>query len=187
MIGWDDERDPRVGDLALRPDQALGHRRFGNQERPGDLGGGEAGDAAQGERHLVLDANRRMAAPEDEPELIVTHPGLLLGGIVVLAANALLQPPDELGLVPADLLSPESIDGTPTGHRGDPRAWPIGDALVRPGRERGLGRLLRGVLGQLEVPQITRQGGHDPRPLLAHDAGDRGFDAVGHLSPVRTR
>ncbi|HEY3149298.1 MAG TPA: hypothetical protein VGJ75_23245, partial [Dongiaceae bacterium] len=47
-------RDVGGHDLALRPDDALRHRRLGDQERGGDLLGRETGDRAQGERDLRL-------------------------------------------------------------------------------------------------------------------------------------
>jgi hypothetical protein len=40
-VAWHPVRDPGVADLGLGPDQALGHRRFGDQERVGDLPGRE--------------------------------------------------------------------------------------------------------------------------------------------------
>src|SRR5881398_3944837 len=53
-------------DLALGPDDALGHRRLGDEERGRDLLGGEAGDRAQRERDLGLLGKRGVAAGEDQ-------------------------------------------------------------------------------------------------------------------------
>jgi hypothetical protein len=40
-------RNPRVGDLPLRPDETLAHGRLGDQERAGDLGRGQAAEGPQ--------------------------------------------------------------------------------------------------------------------------------------------
>ena len=45
-------RDPGVADLALGADQALRHRRLGNEERARDLRGAEPAEEAQRERDL---------------------------------------------------------------------------------------------------------------------------------------
>ncbi len=47
-------RDPGVADLALGPHQALGHGRLGDEEGPGDVGGLQAAQQPEGERHLRL-------------------------------------------------------------------------------------------------------------------------------------
>ena len=60
-------------DLVLRSDQPLGHGRLRDQEGPGDLGGLQPGDEPQRQRHLRVGGERRMAAREDEPELVVHH------------------------------------------------------------------------------------------------------------------
>ena len=46
-------------------------RRFGNEEGAGDLGGGESAEGAQGERHLRLLIDSRMATGKDEPQAVV--------------------------------------------------------------------------------------------------------------------
>ena len=43
--------DPRVADLPLRPDEPLGERRLRDEEGAGDLGGREAAEGAQRQRH----------------------------------------------------------------------------------------------------------------------------------------
>ena len=65
------ERDPRVADLALGPHQPLRHRRLGDEERTRDLGGGEPGEGAQGQRHARVERERGMAAREDQPQAVV--------------------------------------------------------------------------------------------------------------------
>ena len=60
-----------VAQLALGPHDPLGDRRFGHDEGPGDLGGLEPAEQAQGERHLGVGRQRRVAAQEHQPELVV--------------------------------------------------------------------------------------------------------------------
>ena len=62
--------------LRLGPHQALGHRRLGYQEGPRDLGRRQAAQRAQAERHPRLEGQRRMAAREDQAELVVAHDGI---------------------------------------------------------------------------------------------------------------
>lgn len=59
MRGWYPVRDADVVDLPLGPDQALGHRLFGHQERAGGLDGGQPRQGAQPERDLRLERQRR--------------------------------------------------------------------------------------------------------------------------------
>ncbi len=78
--GRDDEGDAGVADLALGPDEPLGHGRFGNEEGAGDLGRRHADQRAQGQRDTCLEGQRGMAAGEDEAEAIV---GDLLGPVAI--------------------------------------------------------------------------------------------------------
>jgi hypothetical protein len=64
-------RDPRIADLALCADDALGDRGRGAQERAGDLFSGEAADLAQRERDLCVWRQRRVAAREHQTQPIV--------------------------------------------------------------------------------------------------------------------
>ena len=73
VVGRHPVGDVGVGDLAPGPDQPLGHRRLGHEQRPGDLGRGQAADRAQAERHAGLERQRRVAAGEDQAELVVAH------------------------------------------------------------------------------------------------------------------
>ena len=53
------ERDAAVLDALLGPADAPGHGRLRHQERPGDLGGGQAADRPQGQRDLRRRRQRR--------------------------------------------------------------------------------------------------------------------------------
>ena len=63
--------DAGVLDLGPRADQPLLHRRLGDQERPGDLGGRQPAQRPQGERHPRRHRQRRVAAGEDQAQPLV--------------------------------------------------------------------------------------------------------------------
>src|SRR5712692_302839 len=64
---------PASRDLALGPDQPLGHGRLGYQEGARDLGGGEPAKEPERQRDLDADGDRRVAASEDQPQPLVAH------------------------------------------------------------------------------------------------------------------
>lgn len=66
VVGRHPERDPGRLDFALRPNQPLSQRRFGDQERARDLVGRQPAECPQRECHLRIDGERRMTAGEDE-------------------------------------------------------------------------------------------------------------------------
>ena len=65
--------DPGGRDLLAGAHEPLGHRRFGDQQRPGDLGDGEPAQGAEGERHLGLERQARVAAGEHQAQQVVVH------------------------------------------------------------------------------------------------------------------
>ena len=65
------ERDPGSTDLGLRPGEAACHRRLRDEERARDLRGRETADHAQRQCDLSVGSNRRVAASEQQRELIV--------------------------------------------------------------------------------------------------------------------
>ena len=71
-------RDVGGANLPLRAYEALCHRRLRHEKRPGDLGRLEPADQTQGQSDLRTGRERRVAAGEDQPELIVGH-GLAIG------------------------------------------------------------------------------------------------------------
>ena len=73
------ERDPGVADLALGPDQALGHGGVGHEERPRDLRPGQAADRLERQRHPRLGRERRVAAGEQQAEPLVADLGQAVG------------------------------------------------------------------------------------------------------------
>ena len=147
-------RDPRVSDLPLGPDQPLGDRRLGDQERAGDLGGLQPGHEPQGEGELRLGAQRRVAAGEDEPQPVIRH-WRPLGRYHRLRA----------GLGPAWIRSSAACAFCPS-FGGD-----------------GEGLLDR-LFGEVDVAEEADQGGHGPPGALPDSALQGPGLRAGHfLSP----
>ena len=65
------EPDAGLPDLPLGPHQPLRHRRLGHQEGGRDLRRGQPADAAQRQRDPRLRVQCRMAAHENQPELVI--------------------------------------------------------------------------------------------------------------------
>ena len=156
-------------DLALGPDQALGHGGLGHQEGPGDLGGLEPAEQAQGQRHLGGGGQRRVAAGEDQAEAVVVHGSHLLRGLVAVV--------DELGLgvaVVARRLPAQAVDGPVAGGGDDPAAGvgrhAGGRPLLHGHRERVLDRLF----GEVDVAEEADQGGDGTAELPAEGLLDLG-------------
>src|SRR5258706_46613 len=59
-------RDPRVTDLALGPDQPLGHGWLGHEEGACDLRGGEPSQETERQRNLDAGGEGRVTAGEDQ-------------------------------------------------------------------------------------------------------------------------
>ena len=71
VVGRHTDRDTGLPDLLLRADEALRHRRLGDEERTRDLVRRQAAEHAQREGDLGLDRERRVAAGEDQGEALV--------------------------------------------------------------------------------------------------------------------
>jgi hypothetical protein len=63
--------DSCSADLRLRPNEPLRHRRFGDEERAGDLGRRQPTEHPQRQRNLRVDREGGVAAGEDEGEPLV--------------------------------------------------------------------------------------------------------------------
>ena len=101
-----------------------------------------------------------MAAREDQPQLVVAHDGV--GQRRRLTAEQV----HGRGLLPRPLrLAAQAVEGAVAGRHRQPRARVVGDAVARPSLERHDGRVLHGVLGQVEAAERPGQGGEDPPSL----------------------
>ncbi len=160
-------------DLALGPDDPLGHGCFGHEERPRDLRRLEPAEQPQGQRDLGGLVQRRMTAGEDQPEPVVGH-GLLLrrhGILRGLRGRAVQVMRLRVPLV-ADRLAAQPVDGPVAGGGHDPRAG-IGRQAVRgpPGRRHGE-RVLDRFLGGVDIAEKADQGGNAATVLAAEDSLD---------------
>jgi hypothetical protein len=104
-----------------------------------------------------------MAAGEDELEALVGDCRLL--HLVLHVLGSLEQA--RLGSQRA--VAPDAVDGAIARRGEQPRARIGRRALVRPARRRDGERLLRGLLGEVEVAEEADQGSEDPPPLVAED------------------
>ena len=161
-----------IADLLLGAHQALGHRRLGHQERPGNLGRGQPGDAAQRQRDPGLQRQRGMAAGEDQPQQVVGD-AAVTGLVVPLAERRQLRHlPQFRGL---DSRPPQPVEGPVAGRGGEPCAGAVRDAVARPALKRTGEGVLHALLGQVPVPRHPDQGRHDAARLLPEDGSDLGI------------
>ena len=157
------ERDPGRLDLGLGAGQATLHGLLGDQERPGDLGGLQATEGPQRERHLPVQRQRRVAAGEDQLEpLVLDH------GVVELVHDG-LRHRQQVDLLGQGALPADPVDRPVAGRRHQPRARVGRHARHGPALRRDRERLLRGVLGLVEVTEEPDQRGQHPAPLVAED------------------
>jgi hypothetical protein len=113
-----------------------------------------------------------VAAGEDQTQAIV-HDGAVLGvGRMCLLIKA-KELAEAVGPVSHRAVAPQPVDcAAPRGHR-DPRPGPGWNAVATPGGDCIRESVLHGVLGELEVTNMTDQGGEDGSALVAERACDR--------------
>ncbi len=180
--------DAGVADLALGPHQPLGHRRLRHQECPGDLGGGETAEGAQGEGDLRLEGEGRVAAGEDQPEAVVDDAALVgtpvvgTASVVVVVGGgpgALVRPDvvrrhrDHPGRGRPRRVVAQPVDGPVAGGGREPGPRTAGDAVARPAFQGPGEGVLGALLGQVPVARRPDEGGDDTTPLLPERSGDR--------------
>jgi hypothetical protein len=160
--------DAGSADLLLGPHQALGHRRRRDQEGAGDLLGGEASQRAQGQRHLRLQRQRRVAAGEDQAQAIVHRRGFL-GRLVGIQSRQLHV------LALGHRLMAQLIGGLVPRRPDQPGPRVLRLPLARPLPQGRLPGRRQRVLGPVEVAQQADERGQDPATLLLEDLLDQGF------------
>ena len=165
MLGWNPKRDAGVADLPFGAHEPLRERRLRDQERPRDLRRRQAAQHVQRQRDLSVHAQRRVAAGEDELEPFVWNRGLLV-------VRKRLGAGQQLHLGREGPLSPDAVDGAVARH-GDEPAGRVGrHAVARPAFDRDGERILKGVLGEVEIAEDADQGREDAVALVAEDALD---------------
>jgi hypothetical protein len=153
--------------------QPARHRRFGNQEGAGDLLGRQAAEQSEGERHLRLRGQGRVAAGEDEAQPVVLHgPHLLEHAGLVVAGCEHRYLAEQL---PSTRLAAQAVEGAVVGGGGDPAARVGRHAVGWPFAQGESEGLLDRILGHVEVTKGADQGGHRSAGLLAEDPADLGL------------
>src|SRR5579859_4599469 len=162
MLGRDAQRDARVADLPLRPYEPLCERRLGDEERACDLRRRQSAEQVERERDLRIRGERGMAAREDQLEPLV-------GQRCLLVVRELLRTGEQLRLERERSLTPDAVDRTVPRRRDEPAGGVGGNAALRPAFDRDRQRVLKCVLGEVEVAEDADQGGENARALVADD------------------
>ncbi len=85
-VGRNRERHARLTNLALGPHDALRERGLGQQVGGRDFGGGQSARQSQGQCHLRVTVERRMAAEQEQPEAFVAERRSIHDQVVLLVA-----------------------------------------------------------------------------------------------------
>ena len=170
-------RDAGVADLALGADQPLGERRLGHEERPRDLGRGQAAQRPQRQGDPGVHRQRRVAAGEDQAQPVVgdghRRPPLdprrsraelgLDRGVARRAPRSSRRARLRRRSRSIARLRAVVVIHAP-GLSGTPR--------TRPGLEGRDERVLDGLLGEVEVAEDADQRRDRPSLFLAEQAVD---------------
>ena len=154
-------RDARVADLGLRAHDALRDGRRRGEEGVRDLLGLQPADLAQGQRHLRVGRERRVAAGEDEAQAVVLDGLGIRGRFGDEIFNRFLVENIE------SALTPDGVDRLEAPGRDQPRARVRRHALARPLLERGTEGFRQRFLGEVEVAQEPHQRGEYPARFRA--------------------
>ncbi len=179
------ERHARRLDAGLGAADALRHRRFGHEERAGDLGRGQAADRAQGEGDGRRAGERRMTAHHQQVQRVV----LVRGSDGVRRRRRLgrhLEHHDCFAAAAGDLGA--DLVGQASGGDVDQPPARIGrQAVARPLPRRRQQRLLHRVLGGREIAEAADDRAEHLRRQLAQQAvGNRCHSCGGALITWRT-
>src|SRR5262249_23213398 len=169
-------------DLALGAYEPLRHRRFGDEERAGDLGGRESTNGPEDKGDLLIDGQRWMAASEDQLEPVASNLRVIESAGCVHRLPRSLCCFDEACLLGERAVAPDAIEGTVASSSDEPRPRVGGHAVSRPAVGRNRERVLRRFLGEVEVAEEADRCGEDIPPLLPVDA----FEALYHCMIGRT-
>ena len=110
-----------------------------------------------------------MTAGEEQLQPLVREGALVHGR--VLGGFGGLEEPDLRG---AHAVAADAVDRAAAARRDQPGGRVVGDPVARPALGRHRERLLRGLLGEVEVAEEADQGRHDAAPLLREDPVDDG-------------
>src|SRR5262245_39907342 len=151
-------RDAGARDLLLCPSHALSDRCFGDQECTRDFRDGETPKRAQSKCDLRLGRERGVATGEDQAELIVGNRRVL--NIVLRTLSPLIQTECKRQLATPGFDDPEvpkPVNRFASSGRRKPRAWGCRHAVLWPPLKSGHERVLKRILGEVEVAQESNQ------------------------------
>ena len=80
-----------------------------------------------------------------------------------------MRPVEQAGLGGERAIAADAVDRAVAGGRDEPRARARRDAVAWPPLRGDRERLLRGLLGEIEVAEEADQGSEDTAPLIAED------------------
>ena len=151
----------------------MGEGGFGDEECPGDFGGGESGDGAEGEGELGAGGQRRVAAEEDHFEGVVAEGGLMSGrsgGFVRGGWD----------------VAAELIESAAFGDEGEPGGGVRRDAVEGPGLEGAEKGVLQALFGEGDVSgaEHAHERAEDGGVLAAKEVFGQGAGVFGGLVRV---
>ena len=163
-LGFGRQLEGFVGfsDLRLGPAYPLGHRRFGNEKRSGNLARRESADRPKGQRDRAGWSQRRMTAHEHENEGVIGT-RCRIRRIPRPRSSELLTPPS--GII-ASILLPHA----PRGHSDQPAQWMFGHSAHRPLLGGDDECLLHSIFGIREVPVASSDCTEGLRRQLAQQS-----------------
>ena len=151
---------------ALGPGDSLSHCGFGLQQRPGDLGHGEPGDQAQGQRQLRRPVQCGVGTGEHHPQLVIAD---RMRNARAVGAGANVVDHGGQFLPRTDRLAAQSVQRAVARDRDDPSAWVVRDAVARPGPQRLGEGFLDSVLCDGEVAPTTARARRQRPPIRAEE------------------
>src|SRR5437773_6351158 len=156
--------DPGVADLGLGANDALGQRRRGDEKGRRDLLGRESANLAQRHGDLCIGIQCRVTAGENEAKAVIYH-------VVVLDLGSLLRYIEFTGGFGPALAQP--ADRTEASRRNQPGPRAGRYAFYRPALDRRRERILKRLLGEIEVAEETNQSGQNAAGFGPVDRLDR--------------
>ena len=172
LVGRQPERHAGGRDLLLRASDPRRDRRLLHEQHLGDLGSGQAAHQPQGQRQLGVACQGRVAAGEDQTQRVGRH------GFLRIGLHRLLDE-EQRELAPQGLLATQPVQRLPLRDGGQPPRGVVGYA-VRPAAQRLHERVLRAVLGEVDVTREAHRRRQDRGPV----ASMRLLDATSDVASV---
>ena len=157
----------RVPDLGLCAHDALSQGGRLREERVSDLFGAEVADLAQRQRDLGVRRQGRMAAGEDQPQLVVVYALLIARHAVPRFGVELLGDLRQRCIEPS--APPQAVDRLEAARRHEPRPGVRGHTVLRPTLDRRGEGVMQRLLGEVKVAEQADQGGENATRLGAVD------------------